>query len=230
MNLYNNADNNINYQLMDLKLRKINDTIYDSIIKKADGYYCRIVCGYKPYDDNHNYGEGNIIHNGLYMIYPLPQHEIQEFKLKDFAPPKLLDGNSLITVDSFNSTNPSEFTINVPIDRRYMAHKEYVEGKNILLEKREDRNHNKTIQVKEIYNDTNNFIGMQSGISLTNNKTETVTFYKENEDEAKLKLLSIEGNTVQSDSDLSNITSIGALQENASFPKRISYSSVIITI
>ena len=150
MNLYNNADNNINYSTLNITLRKINDTIYDSIIKRYDGYYCRIVCGYKPYDEKHNYGD-NVVHNGLYMIYPLPQHEIKDFKLDGFTPPKLLDGNSIITVDSFNSTNPSEFTVKVPIDRRYMANREYLEGKNIFLEAREDRNHNKKIQVKEVF-------------------------------------------------------------------------------
>ena len=216
MKLYDNIDNNINYESINIKLRKINDDICDSIIKKTDGYYCRIVCGYKPYDAKHTYGN-NIIHNGLYMIYPLPQNEIQEFKLDNFIPPKLLDGNSLITVDSFNSTNPSEFTIKVPIDRRYMAHKEYIEDKNVFLKAREDRNYNKTIQIKEIYNDTNNYIGMPLNISLTNNKTETVTFYKENEDAVKLKLLSIEGNTTQSNSDLSNIVSVGELQEDTSW-------------
>lgn len=162
MQMHNNVDNNINYSLIDLKLRKINDTIYDSISKKADGYYCRIVCGYKPYDQNHTYGEENVIHNGLYMIYPLPQHEIKEYKLESFTPPKLLDGDSLITVDSFNSTNPSEFTIKVPIDRRYMATKEYVEGTRIFLEARDDRNHNKKIQIKEIWNDTSNALGETS--------------------------------------------------------------------
>lgn len=150
MQMHNNTDNAINYSLINLKLRKINDTIYDSIVQKFDGYYCRIVCGYKPYDQNHTYGEENVVHNGLYMIYPLPQNEIKEFKLESFTPPKLLDGNSLITVDSFNSTNPYEFTIKVPIDRRYMASKEYIEGNDILLEARDDRNHNKKIQVKEI--------------------------------------------------------------------------------
>lgn len=98
MNLYNNADNNINYSTLNITLRKINDTIYDSIIKRYDGYYCRIVCGYKPYDEKHNYDD-NVVHNGLYMIYPLPQHEIKDFKLDGFTPPKLLDGNSIITVD-----------------------------------------------------------------------------------------------------------------------------------
>ena len=32
MNLYNNADNNINYSTLNITLRKINDTIYDSIM------------------------------------------------------------------------------------------------------------------------------------------------------------------------------------------------------
>ena len=36
MNLYNNADNNINYSTLNITLRKINDTIYDSIIKRYD--------------------------------------------------------------------------------------------------------------------------------------------------------------------------------------------------
>ena len=220
MNLYNNADNNINYSTLNITLRKINDTIYDSIIKRYDGYYCRIVCGYKPYDEKHNYGD-NVVHNGLYMIYPLPQHEIKDFKLDGFTPPKLLDGNSIITVDSFNSTNPSEFTVKVPIDRRYMANREYLEGKNIFLEAREDRNHNKKIQVKEIYNDTNSIIGMQQDTSLTDNNTNRVTFYKKEIDDAKLKLLSIEGNTIQNSDNLSDIKSIGDKQENGSYKVNI---------
>ena len=220
MNLYNNADNNINYSTLNITLRKINDTIYDSIIKRYDGYYCRIVCGYKPYDEKHNYGD-NVVHNGLYMIYPLPQHEIKDFKLDGFTPPKLLDGNSIITVDSFNSTNPSEFTVKVPIDRRYMANREYLEGKNIFLEVREDRNHNKKIQVKEIYNDTNSIIGMQQNTSLTDNNTNRVTFYKKEIDDAKLKLLSIEGNTIQNSDNLSDIKSIGDKQENGSYKVNI---------
>ena len=167
MNQYKDVDNNINYSALNITLNKINDEIYDSIIKKQDGYYCRIVCGYKPYDEKHKYGD-NIIHNGLYMIYPLPQHEIKEYKIENFTPPKLLDGDSLITIDNMNSINPSEFTIKVPIDRRYMASKEYVKDKNVFLEARDDRNINKKIQVKKIFNDTDMPIGLEQ-----NNKVST---------------------------------------------------------